>query len=344
MPCARRNSSSSPPRPNTNGSPPFSRTTRWPARACSSISAWMSSCRVLWPLADLPTSIYVASRRPSRSTSSLTRRSCSTTSASFIARNALSVSRPASPGPAPTTATVPVRGWGVASSSVARKCCSACACDCWRNRRGSGPASTFSKKRRRSAGRGKRWRMRWRCRVNSSASEVHESSSRVSSCRRRWRASIGAPPPLEMATCSGPRSTMAGTWKLDSTASSTTLASIRRASAAAATARLTVRSPVAAITSQASSRCSGANTVCSHSTRPAACRPANAGVSVGATTRVRAPVRSSASVLRSATAPPPTTSTWRPCRSANRGNSGAVTGRAGRDGLMTVLPGHAGRK
>ena len=45
MPCARSTSSSSPPRPNTNGSPPLSRTTRLPARACSSISAWICVLR-----------------------------------------------------------------------------------------------------------------------------------------------------------------------------------------------------------------------------------------------------------------------------------------------------------
>ena len=35
MPACANASSSSPPRPNTNGSPPFSRTTRRPARACA---------------------------------------------------------------------------------------------------------------------------------------------------------------------------------------------------------------------------------------------------------------------------------------------------------------------
>ena len=107
MPCACRNSSSSPPRPNTNGSPPFRRTTRRPARACSSISAWICSCRVLWPWADLPTSMQRAARCARRRICGLTRRSYRITSACRSARTALRVSRPGSPGPAPTSATLP---------------------------------------------------------------------------------------------------------------------------------------------------------------------------------------------------------------------------------------------
>ena len=49
-------SASSPPRPNTNGSPPLSRTTACPARACSSSSAFVASCGTCSPppiLADV---------------------------------------------------------------------------------------------------------------------------------------------------------------------------------------------------------------------------------------------------------------------------------------------------
>ena len=61
-PCA-----SSPPRPNTNGSPPFSRTTRRPRRAARIISAWIASCVIAWRPARLPTKKRCA-RRASRST------------------------------------------------------------------------------------------------------------------------------------------------------------------------------------------------------------------------------------------------------------------------------------
>ena len=43
-PAAASASASSPPRPNKNGSPPFSRTTRFPARVFSTSSASISSC------------------------------------------------------------------------------------------------------------------------------------------------------------------------------------------------------------------------------------------------------------------------------------------------------------
>ena len=54
-PASPSTSASSPPRPNTNGSPPFRRTTRRPARACSSRSAWVSACGTCGPSPSLPT-------------------------------------------------------------------------------------------------------------------------------------------------------------------------------------------------------------------------------------------------------------------------------------------------
>ena len=53
MPAARQASISSAARPNTIGSPPFSRTTRWPSRASFTISALMSSCRQRGAVAGL---------------------------------------------------------------------------------------------------------------------------------------------------------------------------------------------------------------------------------------------------------------------------------------------------
>ena len=43
MPAAASASASSPPRPNTNGSPPFSRTTRWPRCARADHQALIAS-------------------------------------------------------------------------------------------------------------------------------------------------------------------------------------------------------------------------------------------------------------------------------------------------------------
>ncbi|MMZ64286.1 hypothetical protein D1872_265990 [compost metagenome] len=44
MPRAASASASSPPRPNTNGSPPLRRTTRLPSSALSIIRRWIMSC------------------------------------------------------------------------------------------------------------------------------------------------------------------------------------------------------------------------------------------------------------------------------------------------------------
>ncbi len=56
-PAAAHASHSSPPRPNTNGSPPLRRTTRFPARARSTSTALISSCVRLCRCADLPQSM-----------------------------------------------------------------------------------------------------------------------------------------------------------------------------------------------------------------------------------------------------------------------------------------------
>ena len=71
---------------------------------------------------------------------------------------------------------------------------------------------------------------------------------------------------------------------------------------------------------KAASSHSGAKVPARCSIRAAASHCASCGSSTGAPTSTRAPACSSASALRRATAPPPTTSTRRPRRSANRGN------------------------
>ena len=105
-PAAASASASSPPRPNTSGSPPFSRTTRWPSRARRISRSLMRSCGVRRPPARLPTGSSRACGASAR-ISGETSASCSTTSASARACAACSVSRPGSPGPAPTSQTVP---------------------------------------------------------------------------------------------------------------------------------------------------------------------------------------------------------------------------------------------
>ncbi len=137
---------------------------------------------------------------------------------------------------------------------------------------------------------------------------------------RARRASIGAEPPDEIATISGERSTIAGTWKDDSSASSTTLTKMCLAFAAAATFALTTASSVAAIASQRPSSCSAENCRARWRMRPERARSASAGVSVGAATSTFALAATSSAALRSATAPPPTSRTARPERSANKGN------------------------
>ena len=244
MPAAARHSSSSPPRPNTNGSPPFSRTTRRPARACSSISSWIRDCDTDAPRARLPTSIRVASRRARPSTSAETSRSCRITSASCSARSAFSVSSPGSPGPAPTSATDPRDCPGAEiDASIQRSAATVSP----RRRCKAAPSRTAaSYQRRRVPTSGSAARIRDRQRWNRPASAPMDSSSTDSMRSRTSRASTGATPPVDTAITSGERSTIAGTMKPESSASSTTFASRPRASAAAATRALIARSSVAA--------------------------------------------------------------------------------------------------
>ena len=68
-------SSSSPPRPKTNGSPPLSRTTRLPARACSTSAALICSCVIAARPGALPTSMRSASEGHASRSSAGARRS-----------------------------------------------------------------------------------------------------------------------------------------------------------------------------------------------------------------------------------------------------------------------------
>ena len=105
MPWRASASTSSPPRPNRNGSPPFSRTTRRPGRGRPSTSRSLSTSCVWLPPGRLPTSISSAPAAPSarisatpagRTARPRPRRAGAPPSAS-AARDR--------PGPAPTSAT-----------------------------------------------------------------------------------------------------------------------------------------------------------------------------------------------------------------------------------------------
>ena len=84
MPAARSASASSPPRPNTNGSPPFNRTTLRPLAPYSSSSRSVSSCGTCGPPPTLPTSTISASGRAPSSAPGGIRRSWRITSAAAI--------------------------------------------------------------------------------------------------------------------------------------------------------------------------------------------------------------------------------------------------------------------
>ena len=99
-PAATHASSSSIPRPKTNGSPPLSRTTRRPASACSTSSELICSCAIERPRGNFDASM--TSTSPGREDSSDwgARWSATTTSAWEIACRPRTVISPGSPGPA----------------------------------------------------------------------------------------------------------------------------------------------------------------------------------------------------------------------------------------------------
>ncbi len=214
MPAAASASASSPPRPNTSGSPPFSRTTRLPSRARRIRRSLIRSCGVRRPPARLPTGssrALEASARISGETSA----SCSTTSASARARAACRVSRPGSPGPAPTSQTVP----GSTVMPAIRWRAAAHRCAPLRRAPSRRHAARWSRSRaRRSAHSGPYW----------------------SASRARMRAARpGLAPPVETVSSRSPRRTSATLWKSHSSGRSSTFTSTRseRARAASSAAR-----------------------------------------------------------------------------------------------------------
>src|SRR5262245_32361822 len=105
-PAARSASISSCARPNSIGSPPFSRTTTACFRAASTSRLLMNACAVEWRPQRLPTATFSA-RSASASISGCTSASWKTMSAAASSRAARTVSRSGAPGPAPTRKTLP---------------------------------------------------------------------------------------------------------------------------------------------------------------------------------------------------------------------------------------------
>ena len=93
-PAAMHARTSSPPRPSTNGSPPLSRTTRWPACARSTSTALISVCVRVCACGDLPASMTSTDGSSSASSARGASRSTTTTSASASARRPRVVIRP----------------------------------------------------------------------------------------------------------------------------------------------------------------------------------------------------------------------------------------------------------
>jgi hypothetical protein len=132
----------------------------------------------------------------------------------------------------------------------------------------------------------------------------------VSKRSRKRRANTGEVPAVETATRTGSRSMIAGTMKRDASRSSTTFTGMARASLNFAIQRFTARRDVATITRRASSKSPGVNSRIASFSLPLAARSISSGAICGATTVIKAPLRSSKDTFRSATSPPPTTSTF----------------------------------
>ena len=178
------------------------------------------------------------------------------------------------------------------------------------NRRAAGPSMRVSKNRRRS------WVFaqplllavrRPRSQIANSPNRLGMNASRRSRSRR---ARTGEVPPVETATSTGSRSTMAGTMKREASRSSTTLTGMAAASLKLAIQRLTARREVATMTSRTPSRSAGSNSRATICNRPAAARSASSGTSSRRHHRdQRGGTLAAETTLRKATSPPPTTST-----------------------------------
>ena len=103
MPSLANRHASSLPFPKTNGSPPFKRTTRFPARASASSNASISA----GDRGGVPTKCFSQPGRHHANTPGCTPGSHTTASAVSISSRARTVTKSGSPGPAPTRCTKP---------------------------------------------------------------------------------------------------------------------------------------------------------------------------------------------------------------------------------------------
>ena len=134
---------------------------------------------------------------------------------------------------------------------------------------------------------------------------------------RSFRARTGDAPAVEIAICTGARSTSDGMMKLESAALSATFTGTRSARAAFATASFALGSSVAAMTTSAPTRSPGWMRFASWRIAPSNVSSARRAQSSGAITVTRTPERSNVSALFAATGPPPTTIPGLPRRSRN---------------------------
>ena len=325
MSCAASTSSSSPPRPKTNGSPPFSRATRLPARARLTSSSLMRCCCAVLAgfLAD--EDAFGIAARPLQHPGAdqavveddvglLQQLQRAQREQVRIARALHRSGRPR-PGRCRQAARALARCEVRTSRASAR---SAAASSPRSTALATGPATSRSQKARRASAPSVR-AMAARRAPRKRASAPRRAGSSASICARMRRASTGALPAELTATRIGERSMMAGKMKLESAASSTTFTGRLRSRAASETALLMARSAVAATTATASARCDAANGAARCVSSPRAARCTSCGCSSGATTLTCAPALRSQFTLRSATAPPPTTTTGRECRRRNTG-------------------------
>src|SRR5688572_659840 len=170
------------------------------------------------------------------------------------------------------------------------------------------------------------------------ASRDQDSSSSASMCPRTAVASIGATPPLETATTSGERSTIAGRMKVERAPSSATLTGMPAARAATATASLMAATSVAANTMRMPATSEAAKFRRRQRSSPRSAAWMMAGPALGATTVTSAPAERSRAILRAATRPPPTTSAGACCKSTKIGRClMASAARPGADQVQAAL-------
>jgi hypothetical protein len=120
-----------------------------------------------------------------------------------------------------------------------------------------GPSITLSQNRCRAPRSGIRAFVTLRKRAASAASRPNANGTACSMIPRSLRASSGEAPAVEIAICTGARSTSAGMMNVERDASSATLTGIRSARAEFATASFAAASSVAAIATSAPSRSPG---------------------------------------------------------------------------------------